>query len=40
MYYKHYTDREWGDAINYDICLDSGRLGIDKCVDLILDALK
>ena len=40
IYYKHYTDREWGDAKNYDMCLDSGRLGIEKCVDLILDAIK
>lgn len=39
IYYKHYTDREWGDANNYDMCLDSGRIGIDKCVDLIIDAI-
>ena len=40
IYYKHYTDREWGDAKNYDICLNSGKIGIDKCVELILDAIK
>lgn len=40
IYYKHYTDREWGDAKNYDMCLDSGRIGIDKCVDLIIDAIR
>lgn len=39
IYYKHYTDREWGDAKNYDMYLDSGRIGIDKCVDLIIDAI-
>ena len=39
IYYKHYTDREWGDAKNYDMCLNSGRIGIDKCVDLIIDAI-
>lgn len=39
IYYKHYTDREWGDAKNYDMCLDSGRIGIDKCVDLIIAAI-
>ena len=39
IYCKHYTDREWGDAKNYDMCLDSGRIGIDKCVDLIIDAI-
>lgn len=40
IYYKHYTDREWGDAKNYDICLNSGKIGIEKCVDLILNAIK
>ena len=40
IYYKHYTDREWGDAKNYDMCLNSGKIGIDKCVELILDAIK
>ncbi len=40
IYYKHYTDREWGDAKNYDMCLNSGKIGIEKCVELILDAIK
>ena len=40
IYYKHYSAREWGDAKNYDICLNSGKIGIDKCVELILDAIK
>ena len=34
-YYRYYTDIDWGVAKNYDIALDSGRLGIDKCVELI-----
>lgn len=40
IYYKHYTDREWGDANNYDMCLNSGKIGIEKCVNLILEAIK
>ena len=28
-YYKYYTDRKWADAKNYQLCLDSGVLGID-----------
>lgn len=35
--YKHYTDRDWGMSQNYHVCLDSSVLGIDKCVDIILD---
>ena len=34
-YYQFYTDMTWGDATHYHICLDSGTLGIDKCVDVI-----
>lgn len=34
-YYQFYTDMRWGEAENYHIALDSGVLGIDRCVDLI-----
>lgn len=34
-YYEIYTGTEWGNADNYDLCLDSGVLGIDKCVRTI-----
>jgi cytidylate kinase len=36
--YEHYTGRIWGQAKNYELCLNSGVLGIDCCVDLIIDA--
>lgn len=39
-YYQYYTDTEWGVATNYHLCLDSGELGIDKCVDLICNAYR
>lgn len=34
-YHRFYTDMKWGHAQNYDLCLDSGRLGIDRCVDIL-----
>ena len=37
--YHHYTGRTWGAAQNYDICLDSSTLGIEKCADIILSLL-
>lgn len=37
VYYKHYTNGNWGEAGNYDVCLDSGTLGVDKCVDIVCD---
>jgi cytidylate kinase len=37
VYYKHYTNRTWGDAQNYHLCLNSGLIGVEKCVDIICD---
>ena len=33
--YQHYTGRTWGQSQNYDLCLDTGKLGIDLCADII-----
>lgn len=34
-YYNYYTSKKWGDARSYDLCLDSSKIGIDGCVDMI-----
>ena len=34
-YYEYYTGHKWTDALNYDLCLDSGKLGFEKCVEAI-----
>ena len=34
-YYNYYTDTKWGDPENYDLCLNSGSLGIEKCVEIL-----
>lgn len=39
-YYRHITDQVWGQAENYDLCLNSSKLGIGGCVDLILACCK
>ena len=39
-YYKHYTGRDWDNAANYDLCLNSKDLGFEKCVEIIKDVLK
>ena len=36
-FYELYTGTSWGEADNYTVCLDSGVLGTDKCVDIIKD---
>ena len=40
VYYKHYTNRNWGESQNYHLSLNSGLIGIDKCVDIIVDIAK
>lgn len=39
-YYRYYTGRDFGEVENFDICLNSGKLGIDNCVDFIVQAVK
>jgi len=39
-YYKYHTGREWTDARNYDLCLNSARLGFEKCVEEIISYMK
>lgn len=34
-YHRFYTDMKWGHAQNYHLCLDSGKLGIDKCIEIL-----
>ena len=35
-YYKYYTGQDWTDARNYDLCLNCGVLGFEKCKEEIL----
>jgi len=35
VYYNYYTEYRWGDINNYHMTLDRGRLGIEKCVDIL-----
>ena len=39
-YYHYYTGQEWNDARNYDLCLNSERLGFEGCVEAIKAYIK
>lgn len=39
-YYATNTGKSWRDLSNYHLILDSGKLGIERCAGLILDAMK
>lgn len=38
--YQHYTGRTWGQSQNYDICMNTGVLGIDQCVEILVNAVR
>ena len=39
-YYKYYTDQIWGESENYDLCIDSSRIGVDGAVEVIESFMK
>ena len=39
-FYRYHTGNEWADARNYDLCLNSGKLGFQKCVEEIKSYIK
>jgi len=38
-YYNFYTNRNWGECSNYDLCISSD-IGVDKCADMIVSFVK
>ena len=39
-YYKYYTGKNWHDARNYDLSLDSSKLGFEGTCDAIIDYIR
>ena len=37
-YYQYYTDRIWGRAENYDLCINTGKFAPEEVVDMIIRA--
>ncbi len=36
-YHNSYSEGKWGDSRNYDISVNSSRLGVDKTVEVLID---
>ena len=36
-YYNFFTQRNWGAASNYDLCINRSALGTQKTADLIIE---
>lgn len=39
-YYNYYTNKKWGVCSSYDLCINSGKIGIVKAVDIIMNYLE
>ena len=39
-YYNYYSTNIWGDVNNYDLCVDTGTLGVEGAVDLIAECCR
>ena len=39
-YYNYYTNKKWGAARSYNLCIDSGKLGIDYAIEAIIESIK
>lgn len=39
-YYNHFTSLNWGDKQNYDICLDTSRIGVEQSINIIENSVK
>lgn len=39
-HYKYYTENEWNNNSNYDICINSDTLGVEKTAELICELIK
>ena len=39
-YYNYYTNKKWGAAAGYDLCIDSSKFGIEGAVKTIVEAIR
>ena len=39
-YYNYYTNKKWGAARSYNLCIDSSKLGIDYAIEAIIESIK
>lgn len=39
-YYKHFTTQTWGDRDNYDLCIDTSKLGVSQTIDILEEYIR
>ena len=40
IHYRHYTNRDWSNKSNYDICINSDFLGVERTAELVCTMIK
>lgn len=40
MYHNRYCDDKWGDSRNYDMCINSAKLGVERTADVLENYIK
>lgn len=40
MYHNRHSDFKWGDSRNYDICINSSKLGLEKTAEILEEYVK
>ena len=39
-YYNFFSNKKWGEAKTYDLCVNSSKLGIDKTAEFIINYIE
>ena len=39
-HYKYYTEKEWKDFTNYDLIMNSDKIGVESCANIICEFVK
>ena len=39
-HYKHYTGKKWGESSNYDLCINSDFMGVEKTAEIICEMVQ
>ena len=39
-YYRFYTGKEWGDKLNYDLCINTATMDLDEVVKMLVKMIK
>ena len=39
-HYKRFTSQEWGDKNNYELCMDTSKIGVEETINMLEEYVK